>query len=64
MCIKKALYLFKRKWIIRKMRYHWRDEQELRRSAKIKGWLGILEVFHFERTYKEIRQKVHQLNRH
>lgn len=62
--ILKTLYLLKRQWLIRKLKRHWHDDQALRRSAQLKGWSGILEVFHCERTYQEIRREACRLTRY
>lgn len=62
--IKKTLFLLKRKWLIRKLKRHWHDEQVLRRAAVKKGWSGILEVFHCERTYQEIKREAYRFTRH
>lgn len=47
-----------KRWLwIQKLKRRWKDGNKLRRSARDKGWHGILEVFHCERSYKEIREE-------
>ncbi|WP_439069494.1 hypothetical protein ACSJL3_004322 [Serratia nevei] len=46
----------KRWWNIRTLRRQWRDDRALRKAAIKKDWFGVLEVFHFERSYQDIKQ--------
>jgi len=48
----------KRWWLIQRLKRCWNEDSKLRRSATGKGWHGIVEVFHFERSYREIRQEL------
>lgn len=44
--------------LIQRLRRRWDEDNKLRRSARGKGWHGIVEVFHCERSYREIKQEI------
>ncbi|QHC44688.1 hypothetical protein EFZ62_06795 [Serratia marcescens] len=46
----------KRWWQIRTLKRQWSDDRSLRKAAIKKDWFGVLEVFHFERSYMEIKR--------
>ncbi|WP_146221348.1 hypothetical protein [Serratia marcescens] len=46
----------KRWWQIRTLKRQWSDDRALRKAAIKKDWFGVLEVFHFERSYQDIKQ--------
>lgn len=55
--ISNIVFLIRRRMCIRKLKRRWASDRLLRRAALKKGWMGIIDVFHYERSYKEVQSE-------